>query len=142
MNRKEIFQALLNKETLIWTSENLMTYPREVMYDENFDQFFITNNGMLIERADGLSIRDPANWSVKPRTLTLGTVEYPAPEEKPLLIGAGYCVASLTIKEVSYHTWTNNSEDMYFLENGLVQKTQEGAKLQHQAILSVVGGIE
>jgi hypothetical protein len=142
MNRKEIFQALLNKETLIWTSENLVTYPREVMYDENFDQFFITNNGILIERADGLYIRDPANWSVKPRTLTLGNVEYPAPEEKLLLIGEGYYVASLTIKEVSYHTWTNNSEDMYFLENGLVQKTQEGAKLQHQAILSVVGGIE
>lgn len=75
---------------------------------------------------------------IKPRTLSINGVEFPAPEITEPEMGTRYWIPSTS---PAYHVmgfkWRGDDSDMYYLNAGYVHLNEESATLHADAILSV-----
>lgn len=75
--------------------------------------------------------------------LSINGHEFPEPVREPLKEGQGYWLVDLTAHTgvVSYANWDGEECEFRWLDRGLIQLTEEGARQQLKAMIAALGGI-
>lgn len=80
-------------------------------------------------------------WRVKPKTITIGTMEVPAPATMPLKYGTPYWIPLLFRRELYTKTlWTDNKWDELAIKHGMIHLSKENAIAHAKALILVSGG--
>jgi hypothetical protein len=80
---------------------------------------------------------DPKQWEVKVNTININGFNIPEPVKEPLEIGCVYYTPHLSPHYYLKDTWYEDPLDYFYLNNGLIQLTEEAAIQQAKAFISL-----
>lgn len=129
-NDKEVYEALLSGETLKRTDDY-----QHILYK-------LINNNLTRSLDHGKTwvpseLKTSFNLlAIKMKTIKIGDVEVPAPVKKPLPKNKVYYIPSFSEFYIP-KWWGSCSEDMKYLESGLIHLTAENAQKHASALIAL-----
>lgn len=74
----------------------------------------------------------------KPKRITISNVSIPLPLQTPPIIGTIYWIPTITsVESISArHVWSGSSEDLRWLQRGLIHTNEDAARQHAEALLS------